>query len=127
MVQSATHVPSDRSPDTAESAAVTGAFQALRELSYELYVELIEPIYAERPEGLLAHIAWAHEDGGARVFDVWASEEAQKQFADRLDPLLMEAAWAQHRNGRAGGHNGEPVTGWSWRLARWWGLLPEEP
>jgi len=127
MAQSATQAPIDRAPDAPDSVAVTGAFQALRELSYELYVELIEPIYVERPEGLLAHIAWAHDDGGARVFDVWASEEAQKRFADRLEPLLMEAAWAQHRNGWAAGRNGEPLGAWPRRLARWWGLLREEP
>jgi hypothetical protein len=40
-------------------------------------------------EGLLAHIAGQGEHG-FRVVDVWESEDACRQFGDRLMPILEE-------------------------------------
>ncbi len=40
-------------------------------------------------EGLLIHIA-GEAEGGFRVVDVWESEDAARQFGDKLGPILQE-------------------------------------
>jgi hypothetical protein len=40
-------------------------------------------------EGLLVHAA-GQSDSGFRVVDVWESEEACRQFGERLKPILEE-------------------------------------
>ena len=40
-------------------------------------------------EGVLVHVA-GEAPGGFRVVDVWESEEAARQFGERLTPILRE-------------------------------------
>jgi hypothetical protein len=41
--------------------------------------------------GCLSHAAWAEEDGGLRVFDVWESPEAFQRFGETLMPQVQAA------------------------------------
>ena len=62
----------------------------------EMYRQIKEGLGDEPPDGLVAHVAIARDEGGLRYVDVWTSQEAWERFrAERLEPVVG-AVLARH-------------------------------
>jgi hypothetical protein len=67
---------------------VTYAFTYDVPISDEIYGRIKAGLGTQRPDGMIAHLAWRIE-GGLRYVDVWESKEQSEAFADeRLHPVV---------------------------------------
>jgi len=67
-----------------------GYVQTADGIGFEWYERVSAGLGAERPDGLLVHIA-GEFDGNLRVIEVWESEEAYRRFREeRLVPALTK-------------------------------------
>lgn len=66
---------------------------------YDETLQRLEAAGAGAPAGRTYHFAWAGEDGGMVVFDIWESREAFEKFGETLVPIMAEV----------GADAGEPV------------------
>jgi hypothetical protein len=57
-------------------------------INAETYARIKDGLGPERPDGLIAHLAW-RTDAGLRYVDVWQSKDAYAAFVEeRLHPVV---------------------------------------
>ncbi len=67
---------------------MTYAFTFDVPINAEIYARIKEGIGTQRPDGMIAHLAW-HTDTGLRYVDVWQSKDQYEAFAEqRLHPVV---------------------------------------
>jgi hypothetical protein len=67
---------------------MTYAFTYEVPITAETYARIKEGLGPDRPDGLIAHLAW-RTDAGLRYVDVWQSKDDFEAFADtRLHPVV---------------------------------------
>ena len=67
---------------------MTYAFTYDVPINEQTYARIKDGLGPERPDGLIAHLAW-HTDAGLRYVDVWRSKDDFEAFAEnRLHPVV---------------------------------------
>ena len=67
---------------------MTYAFTYDVPIGAETYAQIKDGLGPERPDGLIAHLAWRTESG-LRYVDVWQSKDQHEAFAEqRLHPVV---------------------------------------
>jgi hypothetical protein len=67
---------------------MTYAFTYEVPINADIYARIKDGLGPERPDGLIAHLAWRTESG-LRYVDVWQSKDASEAFTEnRLHPVV---------------------------------------
>jgi hypothetical protein len=64
--------------------------QSFTKEQYDEAIRRLEQAGAGSPSGRTYHFAFAGEDGGIEVFDVWDSQESFEKFGETLVPIMAE-------------------------------------